>query len=89
MIRVDRASNGEVMFFLSGVITTEDIPDLEQLLKSEGDGSKIAFDLKDILRVNADAVAFLSRCKTAGIALRNCPAFIRDWIEEIRRQMCQ
>jgi len=81
VIRVDRVTNGEVIFFLSGVITTEDIPYLEQLLSSESDGGKIALDLKDILHVNDAAVAFLSRCETAGIVLRNCPAFIRDWMQ--------
>jgi hypothetical protein len=81
VIRVDRATNGEVIFFLSGVITTEDIPYLEQLLRSESHGSKIALDLKDVLHVNDAAVAFLSRCETASIALKNCPAFVRDWMQ--------
>ena len=81
MIRVDKATNGEVIFFVSGVITTEDIPYLEQPLRSESDCSKIALDLKDVLHVSDAAVGFLSRCETAGIALRNCPAFIRDWMQ--------
>jgi hypothetical protein len=81
VIRVDRAANGKVIFFLSGIITTEDIPCLEQLLRSESEGSKIALDLKDVLHVNDDAVAFLSRCEAADVGLRNCPAFIRDWMQ--------
>jgi ABC-type transporter Mla MlaB component len=81
VIRVDRATNGKVIFVLSGGITTEDIPDLEELLRSENDSRKIALDLKDVLQVNDAAVAFLSRCETAGVTLRNCPAFIRDWMQ--------
>jgi ABC-type transporter Mla MlaB component len=81
VIRVDRAANGKVVFLLSGGITTEEIPYLEQLLRSETQGSKIALDLKDILHVNDAGVAFLCRCETAGIALRNCPTFIRDWMQ--------
>ena len=81
MLRVDRAANGEVIFILSGVITTEDIPHLEQLLRFDSDRGKVALDLKDVLDVNDAAVNFLSRCETAGVRLNNCPAFIRDWMQ--------
>ena len=81
MIRVDKAINGKVIFFLSGVINTEDIPYLERLLRPQNDCGEMALDLKDVLHANDAAVAFLSRCETEGICLRNCPAFIRDWME--------
>ena len=81
MLRVDRESDGQVIFVLSGGITAEDIPALKQLLESESGSSKITLDLKDVLQVNDAAIRFLWQCEIAGIALRNCPAFIRDWIQ--------
>jgi hypothetical protein len=79
MLRAQRSANGEVVIALSGRIGTENIADLESLLRSEG-AIRIVLDLKDVTLVNRDAVAFLSRCETNGIVLKNCPAYIREWI---------
>jgi hypothetical protein len=47
--------------------------------RSEAKGRRIVLDLK---KPNAcqDAIAFLDRCETKGITLKNCPACIREWI---------
>jgi anti-anti-sigma regulatory factor len=86
MLRVHRLANGAVVFVLSGRIDTENITDLENLLRSEGESCLMVLDLKDVTLVNTDAVDFLSRCETGGIALKNCPAFIREWISRQREQ---
>src|SRR5215813_8650345 len=79
MLRAQRSANGGVVIALSGRIETENIADVESLLRSEG-AIRIVLDLKDVTLVNRDAVAFLSRCETNGIVLKNCPAYIREWI---------
>jgi hypothetical protein len=85
MLRVERSSNGEVIFRLSGRMHGENIVQLEELLKSEEKGRSITLDLKDVTLVNEDAVGFLSRCDIDNIALTNCPAYIREWITKQRR----
>jgi len=37
-------------------------------------------ELGEVSLVDADAVRFLITCKSAGIELRNCSAYLREWI---------
>src|SRR5271169_1190812 len=47
-------------------------------------GRCVVLDLKDLTLVDRDAVRFLKRCEAGGIGLKNCPAYIREWIERER-----
>ena len=79
MLKITRFSNGEVVFRLSGRMDAENLNDLEALLNAEsGDG--IVLDLKDLTLVDQDVVRFLSHCETGSIEFRNCPAYIREWL---------
>jgi hypothetical protein len=40
----------------------------------------MVLDLKDITLANQDAINFLERCEAGGITLKNCPAYVREWI---------
>jgi hypothetical protein len=62
----------------------EDIAELETLIRSEADGRRIALDLKDLTLAGRDAIRFLERCEADGIALKNCAAYIREWITRQR-----
>jgi hypothetical protein len=84
MLRVERSSNGDVVFRLSGRMDQENVPDLKELLKSEAPGRPIVLDLRDVTLVNNDAVTFLRLCEADGITLKSCPAFIREWIKKQR-----
>jgi hypothetical protein len=53
---------------------------LEAPLSAESSDRMIALDLKDLTLVDQDAVSFLRRCETGGVQLRNCPPYIREWI---------
>jgi len=44
----------------------------------------VVLDLKDIKLVNRDAVKFLAHCEADGARLKNCPAYIREWIARER-----
>ena len=85
MLRVERLSNGEVVFRLSGRMHKENVGDLEELLRSETKDRPIVLDLRDVTLVNDDAVSFLSRSEADSITLRICPAYIREWITRQRR----
>jgi hypothetical protein len=66
---------------LSGQVGEEDIAELEALIRSEAKGRRMVLDLKNPMLVGQDAIAFLDRCEANGIALQNCPAYIREWIK--------
>lgn len=86
MLKVQRSANGQVVFKLSGRIDAENIAELEALIKSEVDGRPIVLELKDLILVNREAVSFLERCEAESITLKNCPAYIREWITRQRRR---
>ena len=84
MIKITRAANGEVVFKFSGRMGPEDIAELETLIKSEADDRHTVLDLKDVTLVSRDAIAFLERCEANNIKLKNCAAYIREWITRQR-----
>jgi len=63
---------------LSGRIDAENIPELK--IQMEIYPSPVALELSEVTLVDADAVRFLARAEAAGVRLRNCPLFIREWI---------
>jgi anti-anti-sigma regulatory factor len=86
MLKVNRSANGEVVFTLSGRMDMENVAELKALLESEAEGLSIVLDLKDLTLVDRDAVQFLERCEAGRIQLKNCPAYIREWIKRERRR---
>jgi hypothetical protein len=36
--------------------------------------------------VNRDAIKFLADCEAGGTKLRNCPAYVREWIAKEKEQ---
>lgn len=80
MLKITRTANGEVVFNLSGRMEAENIGDLNSLLSAESGAPSIVLNLKDLRLVDQDVVNFLRRCEGDGIQLRNCPAYIREWL---------
>lgn len=85
MLRIERSTNGEVAYTLSGQMDEESIVELETLLRSEEKGRAVSFDLKDLTLVNENAITFLERCEATSITLKNCPPYVREWITAQRR----
>jgi hypothetical protein len=81
VLKIQRSSNGQVTYTLSGQIEEEDIAELEAVIRSEAKGRRIVLDLKNLTVVGQDAIAFLNRCEVNDITLKNCPAYIREWIK--------
>ncbi len=84
MLKIDRSANGRIVFTLSGRIEAEDIKQLQQLLASEASGKELVFNLKDVTLINQDAVKFFARCEADNVLLENCPAYIRQWMEQAK-----
>ena len=82
MLRITRSANGEVVFKLSGRIEAENIRELEALLSAETNGRHLLLDLSDLTLVDQDVVSFLRDSEADGIELRNCPAYVREWMKQ-------
>ena len=80
MLKITRATNGEVVIKLSGRMDAENIGELEAMVREEVQGRRIILDLRDLTLVDQGAVNFLKRCEADNITLKNCPAYIRQWI---------
>ncbi len=84
MLKITRAGNGELVFTVSGRLDAENLAELETLVSSEASGRRITLDLKELTLVDQDAVSFLERCEAHNFQLKNCPAYIREWIARER-----
>jgi hypothetical protein len=85
MLKIQRTSNGQVVFALSGRMDEEHLPELETLVRSETGGPRMALDLKDLTLAGQEAISFLERCEASGITLLNCATYVREWITRQRR----
>jgi len=84
MLRIERAGNGQELFTLSGRIETEEVKELQRLLPLEASEHQLSLVLQDVTLVNQDAIQFLARCEADSIMLENCPAYIRQWIDQTK-----
>ena len=63
---------------VSGRITGEHVDTLRAFLEQEE--KIVAIDLKEVLLVDREAVKLLALSETKGTELKNCPAYVREWI---------
>jgi hypothetical protein len=81
VFRIVRSANGEVVLTLIGRISDENLPELKSVMALERNISRVVLDLKDVTLVDREVVHFLGQCERDKIGLKNCPAYIRDWIK--------
>jgi len=58
---------------------------IEELIGGESSG--VALDLTEVTIVDRDAVTLLAGNERNGVELRNCPAFLREWISSEQQRM--
>jgi hypothetical protein len=80
MLKITRTANSEVVFKLSGRMGAENIGEVETLIRAEAGRHPIVLDLKDLRLVDQDVIGFLRHCEADSVQLKNCPAYIREWI---------
>jgi hypothetical protein len=82
--RIDRLVTGEnfVVLRVSGRIHGEQVDTLRELIREEKGG--VAIDLTEVLIADRKAVKLFEVSERNGIELRNCPAYIREWVERER-----
>jgi anti-anti-sigma regulatory factor len=80
MLKILRTTEGSsAVFVLSGRIETEHLAELQALLDKEEPHAVL--DLKEVTLVDRATIWFLARCAAHGIEFRNCPPYIREWLE--------
>ena len=79
MLKIEKSVAGEfVVLTLSGRILDENLIELDTLVKAEQ--RSVMLDLKEVNLVGREAVRFLAVCEDQGIRLKDCPAYIREWM---------
>ena len=86
MLKIHRSSNGGVVFILVGRIEMEHVAELRRLMSLEKANRRIVLDLKDVTLVERGVVKFLSESEADSVSLKNCPAYIREWINQDRKK---
>ena len=84
-LRIDISDERDrVVFTLAGRIQAEQVSELQTLMKSDLGDHSLVLDLKEVKLVDRDAVRFLGKIEAQGARLRNCSAFVREWISRER-----
>jgi anti-anti-sigma regulatory factor len=84
MLRITRKANGEVVFKISGQLSTENVAQMEALIAAEEKGKRIVLECSDLRSVDGEAVKYLEKWETDSIKLKNCGLYIREWIRRER-----
>jgi hypothetical protein len=87
MLKIRRSGDKELAIFaLSGRIEKEHVSELRVLLEGESKVVELTLDLEEVRLVDREAVRFLAACEARGIRLKNCPSYVRKWIETGRHK---
>jgi anti-anti-sigma regulatory factor len=86
MLRIQRSADGDVVFTVSGRLAVDNVSELASALAAEPEGRGLVLDLKNVVLVDRDIVLFLRACEGDGIAIRNCPPYIREWMARAEEQ---
>ena len=87
--KIDRVltPDGFVVLRVSGRIDRASVEVLQELTENEKTAKGIlALDLTEVTVVSLEAVRALTVAEASGIELRNCPAYIREWISCVRER---
>jgi len=87
-LRIDISDERErVVLTLTGRIQADPIAELQGLLDRQVPDHKLVVDLREVNLVDRDSVCFLAELEKQGARLRNCSAFIREWVSRERSGM--
>ena len=79
--------SGFVVFRVSGRIDRASVEVLQELTENEETAKgSLALDLTQVTVVSLEAVRALTVAEANGIELRNCPAYVREWISRERER---
>ena len=82
MLKIRRIPDGAAIILnISGRLESENVSELCASLDAIPVGTAVVLDLADLVLADRDAVRLLREFEARdGVALRNCPAYIRVWM---------
>ena len=80
--RIERLIGGEnaIVLRVCGRMDVESVNTIRELIGEEK--SDIPLDLEEVTLADRDAVRFLAISELEGVELKNCPAFLREWVSK-------
>ncbi len=86
MWKIQKVTDGGcIILNISGRIQAAELIELQKALSSEETARKrVELDLQNVRLVDQQAVTFFACCEANGARLRNCPSYIREWIDRER-----
>ena len=75
--------DGFVVLRVSGRIDGTHVETLQELTDTEIT-KRLAIDLTEVTLVSREAVEVLTLAEASGIELKNCPAYLREWVTRHR-----
>jgi hypothetical protein len=70
-----------------GRVQIECVNTIKELIAAENAG--IVLDLLEVTLADADAATFFAFCELKGTELKNCPAFLRGWVDTEKARIAQ
>jgi hypothetical protein len=76
------ANDKRTVLCISGRIEAEELTELQHAVSFEETSlGSVELDLENVRLVNQEVIAYFANCEASGTPLRNCPTYIREWIE--------
>jgi hypothetical protein len=70
-----------------GRVQIECVETLRELIEAENTGTVL--DLLEVTLADGEAATFFAFCELEGTELRNCPAFLRGWVDTEKARIAQ
>jgi hypothetical protein len=84
-LKIKNSTEGDAeVFAICGRIREDQVAELEALFSSPKADRSVILDIANVKLIDRAAVRFLAEQEDKGITLRNCPAYIREWISRER-----
>src|SRR3984885_8436467 len=85
--KIERLVSAEnsVVIRVCGRIQLEHVSTVKELIRQEQ--GVVVLDLTEVTLVDRDAVNLIAMCALKNVELRNCPAFLREWVAKERQRI--
>ena len=77
----------EIVLCVCGRMQIECVNTIKELIEAENNG--IVLDLLEVTLADGDAATFFAFCELNGTELKNCPAFLRGWVDQEKARIAQ
>jgi len=82
-LKIERISGKRTtVIYLSGHLQSEDLRELKAEIERGGPG--VTLDLEELVLADIEGVRFLNERESAGVSIRHCSPYIREWMLQER-----